>query len=85
MGMFICRVCGNYANSDDGCEPYPHSYDLVCADCIDNGRQQTEEVQAICPHEKWVLEGEAPECVFCGVLDMDGSKQGLSRLSRREG
>lgn len=37
------------------------------------------KLQLACPHREFVLEGEAPECIFCGILDMDGSKQEAGR------
>lgn len=40
MSMFVCAECGNFADSDDGCEEAPASkyfpaHQLLCVDCVD--------------------------------------------------
>lgn len=37
MGMFLCVICDNYADSDDGCEEHPNGVDLICMCCLENG------------------------------------------------
>ena len=47
MGMFMCAICDNYADSHDGCEElkpnHPRDYRLICNDCAVEREFKREE------------------------------------------
>lgn len=35
MSMFLCSVCDNLRDSDDGCEANPNDTGLICVECLE--------------------------------------------------
>jgi hypothetical protein len=58
MSMFVCAMCGCYADSDDGCEeldPQSKSGDLICDGCM--AERQDRDYEPINPNVDMSYEG----------------------------
>ena len=44
MSLFLCHVCDDLCDSDDGCEEGP-GYSLICQQCADDAQAEREEAE----------------------------------------
>ena len=49
MSIFLCALCDNYADADDGCEElkpgHPTNFGLICLDCSVERENEQELVK----------------------------------------
>ncbi len=62
MSMFMCVVCGDMRDSDDGCEeapspPYNEHHGLICHVCVDEVAEQRQAIRGeLSPDQQRIID-----------------------------